>query len=167
MDFNLNAEIHLQIDPDSTSILEGVVTGLIGDDPTGELSAGAQDFTPRLITNQPDDTMEDALCQELQESETFDISVAFVSAEALLALFQEFKNQKARPGSRPGRIITSTKDYFNPPRAFWELLRLKNVTGADVRVWQGEQGSESEGSTTQAIPGANPSTPKAIFSPST
>ena len=160
MDFNLNAEIHLQIDPDSTSIFEGVVTGLIGDDPTRELSAGAQDFTPRLITNQPGDNMEDALCQELQESETFDISVAFVSAEALLALFQEFKNQKARPGSRPGRIITSTKDYFNPPRAFWELLRLKDVTGADVRVWQGEQGSESEGSTTQAIPGGQPFHPK-------
>ncbi|PKV10361.1 DUF3427 domain-containing protein [Bifidobacterium asteroides] len=160
MDFNLNAEIHLQIDPDSTSIFEGVVTGLIGDDPTRELSAGAQDFTPRLITNQPGDNMEDALCQELQESETFDISVAFVSAEALLALFQEFKNQKARPGSRPGRIITSTKNYFNPPRAFWELLRLKDVTGADVRVWQGEQGSESEGSTTRVIPGGQPFHPK-------
>ena len=160
MDSKLNTEIRLRIDPDSTSILEGVVTGLIGDNPTLELSAGVQDFTPRLITNQPDDNMEDALCQELQESETFDISVAFVSAETLLSLFQEFKNQKARPGSRPGRIITSTKNYFNPPRAFWELLRLKNVTGADVRVWQGEQGSESEGSTTQAIPGGQPFHPK-------
>ena len=160
MDSNLNADIHLQIDPDSTSILEGVVTGLIGNDPTRELSAGAQDFTPRLITNQPGDNMEDALCQELQESETFDISVAFVSAETLLSLFQEFKNQKAKSGSRPGRIITSTKNYFNPPRAFWELLKLKDVTGADIRVWQGEQESESEDSTTQVIPGGQPFHPK-------
>lgn len=160
MDSKLNTEIRQRIDPDSTSILEGVVTGLIGDNPTLELSAGVQDFTPRLITNQPDDNMEDALCQELQESETFDISVAFVSAETLLSLFQEFKNQKARPGSRPGRIITSTKNYFNPPRAFWELLRLKNVTGADVRVWQGEQESESEDSSTQVIPEGQPFHPK-------
>ena len=160
MESNLNADIHLQIDPDSTSILEGVVAGLIGIDPTREIAAGAQDFTPRLITNQPGDNMEDALCQELQESETFDISVAFVSAETLLSLFQEFKNQKARPGSRPGRIITSTKNYFNPPRAFWELLKLKDVTGADVRVWQGEQESESEYSTDQVTPGGQPFHPK-------
>lgn len=160
MDSNLNADIHLQIDPDSTSILEGVVTGLIGNDPTHEISSGTQDFTPRLITNQPGDNMQDALCQELQESETFDISVAFVSAETLLSLFQEFKNQKARPGSRPGRIITSTKNYFNPPRAFWELLKLKDVTGADVRVWQGEQESESEYSTDQVTPGGQPFHPK-------
>ena len=160
MESNLNADIHLQIDPDSTSILEGVVAGLIGIDPTREIAAGAQDFTPRLITNQPGDNMEDALCQELQESETFDISVAFVSAETLLSLFQEFKNQKARPGSRPGRIITSTKNYFNPPRAFWELLRLKDVTGADVRVWQGKQESETEGSTAQVVTGGQPFHPK-------
>ena len=160
MESNLNADIHLQIDFDSTSILEGVVAGLIGIDPTREIAAGAQDFTPRLITNQPGDNMEDALCQELEESETFDISVAFVSAETLLSLFQEFKNQKARPGSRPGRIITSTKNYFNPPRAFWELLRLKDVTGADVRVWQGKQESETEGSTAQVLTGGQPFHPK-------
>ena len=160
MDSNLNADIHLQIDPDSTSILEGVVTGLIGNDPTHEISSGTQEFTPRLITNQPGDNMQDALCQELQESETFDISVAFVSAETLLSLFQEFKNQKARSGSRPGRIITSTKNYFNPPRAFWELLKLKDVTGADVRVWQGEQESELEDSTDQVTSGGQPFHPK-------
>lgn len=101
-------------------------------------------YKPTLIANRPGGlTMGDALSTELSHSDTFDISVAFVSSEAIRSLFEDFRTHSAGRSSRsgsPSRLITSTKGYFNDPKAFWELLRLKQATGIDVRVWS-ERGS--------------------------
>lgn len=114
----------------SDSLLEDVTSGLIhgnGDAPGT--------FSPKLISNQPHDTMGTALSNELQYSDSFDMSVAFVSSEALKSLFQPFLDHCQHGGA--SRLITSTKNMWNEPKAFWELLRIKNEAHVDVRIWEG------------------------------
>ena len=123
------------------SFLEDLTSGLVrqNDDAPGR-------YAPRLIANHAGTTMGDALSEELQRSDTFDISVAFVTAGTVRTLFQDFLDQeqrRVRADARPGRIITSTKGYFNRSEAFRDLLRLKSTTGADVRVWNGRAADRS------------------------
>lgn len=93
---------------------------------------------PRLIANHPGNTMGDVIGEELENADSFDMSVAFVSAEAVKSLFEDFKSSAERNGgAQRSRLITSTKNHFNTPAAFWDLLRLKHVTGVDVRIWNG------------------------------
>ena len=67
--------------------------------------------------------MGDAIREELKGSESFDISVAFVSENALKSMYQAFVDHAKKSGKR-NRIITSTKNYFNSPKAFKELMKL-------------------------------------------
>lgn len=114
----------------SDSLLEDVTSGLIH----GNADAPGT-FSPKLISNQLHDTMGTALSNELQYSDSFDMSVAFVSSEALKSLFQPFLDHCQHGGA--SRLITSTKNMWNEPKAFWELLRIKNEAHVDVRIWEG------------------------------
>ena len=121
------------LDDEMTSVLDDVMSGLI------ERNTGAPGiYAPRLIANHPGNTMGDVIGEELDNSDAFDISVAFVSAETVKSLFEDFKsNAERNGGAQCSRLITSTKNHFNTPSAFWDLLRLKRVTGVDVRIWNG------------------------------
>ncbi|WP_421728436.1 DUF3427 domain-containing protein [Bifidobacterium callitrichidarum] len=134
----------------SESILEDVISGLI--QPRQDAPGT---YAPALIANRPGGlTMSDALNEEIANSDRFDVSVAFVSPEAILSLFEAFRSHRtSEEGDIPSRIITSTKNHFNDPKAFWELLHLKNDTGVDVRIW-------SEDSTQNASSQGQPFHPK-------
>ena len=157
-------------DPAVFSLLEGAVAGLIA--PRADTP---HTYKPTLISNRPGGpTMHDELSDALRNSDAFDMSVAFVSSEAVMSLFEDFRSHRAyaaralepasvksgatqdamqgtaQPQSDPtpshspapatprrSRLITSTKNHFNDPRAFWQLLRLRDVADVDVRVWEG------------------------------
>ncbi|WP_243390217.1 DUF3427 domain-containing protein [Bifidobacterium margollesii] len=94
------------------------------------------DFSPKLISNHDGLTMEGEISTEIEHCNDFDMSVAFVSAGAVGRLQQSFINwHRGRGTHGAGRIITSTKGYFNNPNAFRELLGLKDKYGVDVRIW--------------------------------
>lgn len=124
---------HSDLGP-TPSILEDVISGLI--EPRSDAPG---EYKPTLIANRPGGlTMREEIGNSLATSDSFDISVAFVSAEAVLSLFEDFRSHH-ETATRAGTLITSTKNHFNDPRAFWELLHLQNTTGVDVRVWEGSR----------------------------
>lgn len=82
----------------------------------------ATQFAPTLIANSDGNTMLRALRSELRLAQTFTFSVAFVTPGAIAALKQELIDF-----SGSGRVITSDYLLFNSPRAFRELLSLRNV----------------------------------------
>lgn len=59
--------------------------------------------------------MGDAIREELKGSESFDISVAFVSENALKSMYQAFVDH-AKKSRKRNRIITSTKTISTVPR---------------------------------------------------
>ena len=61
---------------------------------------------PRLIANHPGNTMGDVIGEELENADSFDMSVAFVSAEAVKSLFEDFKSSAERNGPPPRTIST-------------------------------------------------------------
>lgn len=91
-------------------------------------------YEPMLIANHDGRTMEYAIKDELGRSQNFDMSVAFVSQGALQTLKQNFLDFADSNDHRSGRIITSTFNYFNSPKAFAELLKLQQETGIQVRI---------------------------------
>ena len=115
------------------SVLEGVTAGLIASKPDAPIT-----YKPTLISNRPGSrlTMHDQLSDELTACDSFDISVAFVSTGAIQSLLQSFIDHHASAPQRPSRLITSTKNHFNDPHAFWELLHLKSTADIDVRIWE-------------------------------
>ena len=143
----------------SNNLLEDVTSALIRArlDTQGE-------FAPRLIANTHGGTMIDAIKEELTQSDSFDMSVAFISPGTVYTLFQDMldasrKHTRATviisvssishnpTAAKPvGRIITSTKSYFNRPEAFRLLLHLQEVTDVEVRVW----GEDADANTTRA-----------------
>ena len=130
---NVTSELIEHAPGATSSVLEDVMSGLIKRRPD---APGI--YAPRLIANHPGNTMGDVIGEELENADSFDMSVAFVSAEAVKSLFEDFKSSAERNGSaQRSRLITSTKNHFNTPAAFWDLLRLKHVTGVDVRIWNG------------------------------
>ena len=130
---NVTSELIEHVPGATSSVLEDVMSGLIKRRPD---APGI--YAPRLIANHPGNTMGDVIGEELENADSFDMSVAFVSAEAVKSLFEDFKSSAERSGSaQRSRLITSTKNHFNTPAAFWDLLRLKHVTGVDVRIWNG------------------------------
>ncbi len=93
--------------------------------------------------------MEKALKEELERSQDFDMSVAFVSQGAVQTLKQHFLDFADNNNHESGRIITSTFNYFNSPKAFKELLKLQQDTGIQVQIWQpGQQEAITEASET-------------------
>lgn len=89
-------------------------------------------YQPRLIINENENTMVQAITEELGRSDRFDFSVAFISSSALGLLKQalvDFEGQAT--------IITSTYLDFNEPNMFRELLTMDNV---EVLIHPGAQG---------------------------
>lgn len=131
---NVTSELIEHAPGATSSVLEDVMSGLIKRRPD---APGI--YAPRLIANHPGNTMGDVIGEELENADSFDMSVAFISAEAVKSLFEDFKSSAERNGdaSQRSHLITSTKNHFNTPAAFWDLLRLKHVTGVDVRIWNG------------------------------
>lgn len=125
-------------DAATSSVLEDVMSGLIEQ----RLDAPGT-YAPRLISNRPGSTMGEAIGEELEHSDSFAMSVAFVRAEAVKTLFESFR--ACNGDGHRNRIITSTKNYFNDPQAFWELLRLRDKANVDVRVWRGGQVCAAQG----------------------
>ncbi len=89
---------------------------------------GPRHYNPKLVLNQAGSTVEHALIEELDRCRSFTFSVAFVSPGAIAQLKQHLCDFGGT-----GRIITSDFLGFNQPRAFSELLNLKEHTGIDVR----------------------------------
>ena len=125
------------------SIIDGVMSGLIRQNDTAE-----ERFVPKLISNQPGSTMGDAIREELKGSESFDISVAFVSENALKSMYQAFVDH-AKKSRKRNRIITSTKNYFNSPKAFKELMKLQRDANMEVLIWEHGDSGESGGTIAQ------------------
>jgi superfamily II DNA or RNA helicase/HKD family nuclease len=94
----------------------------------GGQHAGFGQYAPRVVLNQDGRTVEHAIIEELDRADAFTFSVAFISAGAIAQLKQHLRDFR---GS--GTIITSDFLGFNDPRAFAELLNLKDSLGIDVR----------------------------------
>ncbi|WP_269938068.1 DUF3427 domain-containing protein [Arthrobacter sp. HY1533] len=119
-------------------------------------------FHPVLISNEDENTMLRAIRQELQRSEHFVVSVAFVTTGAIALLKQALLDFQ---GS--GVIVTSTYLDFNSPEMFRELLTLNNV---DVYIHPGSPGGFhakgyvfSQTDATTAIVGSSNLTSKALL----
>lgn len=113
------------------NILEDIISGLISSKDEAEGT-----FAPRLIANHQGSTMGDALRNEIAASNGFTMSVAFVSENALKSMFQALLDSNHRR-TNASRIITSTKNYFNNPKAFKELMKLQREAGVEVLIWNG------------------------------
>lgn len=85
-------------------------------------------YSPKLVLNQDGRTVEHSIVEELVRCRSFTFSVAFISAGAIAQLKQHFRDFAGF-----GRIITSDYLAFNQPRAFEELLNLKEQFGIEVR----------------------------------
>ncbi len=126
----------------NSSLIEAILSGFVekNDDVDAQ-------YEPTLIANHDGRTMEFAIKDELRRSQDFDMSVAFVSQGALQTLKQDFFDFADGNDHRSGRIITSTFNYFNSPKAFAELLKLQQETGIQVRIWQPGQTDDAETTT--------------------
>jgi superfamily II DNA or RNA helicase/HKD family nuclease len=89
---------------------------------------GPRHHNPKVVLNREGSTVEHALLEELDRSSDFTFSVAFISPGAVAQLKQHLLEHNGT-----GRIITSDFLGFNSPRAFAELLNLRQHTGIDVR----------------------------------
>ncbi len=85
-------------------------------------------YSPKLVLNQYGRTVEHSIVEELVRCRSFTFSVAFISAGAIAQLKQHFRDFTGF-----GRIVTSDYLAFNQPRAFEELLNLKEQFGIEVR----------------------------------
>ncbi|OZG57299.1 RNA helicase [Bifidobacterium tissieri] len=92
-------------------------------------------YAPKLVANRPGLTMENELKEELQSCTDFDMSVAFVSPAAVGRVQQSFYDWHDSHDDGSGRIITSTKNYFNKPETFEKLADIQDRTGIEIRVW--------------------------------
>ncbi|NEG95419.1 DUF3427 domain-containing protein [Bifidobacterium sp. SMB2] len=136
--------------PDTHSVVQEKLVDIVQDDVfSGLIRANADvtgQYAPKLIANRPGHTMKDELESELSDCDAFDMSVAFVSAGAVGGLQQklyDWHDSRAAVGGSKGRIITSTKNFFNSPKAFWDLLKIQEKTDIDVRIWHDESESGS------------------------
>ncbi|KXH80741.1 DUF3427 domain-containing protein [Sporosarcina sp. HYO08] len=84
-------------------------------------------FKPELLVNNGKANVNvlNALQEELQTSEDFLFSVAFITESGLATLKSLLLDLKEK--GVKGRILTSTYLYFNQPKVFKELLKLTNV----------------------------------------
>ncbi|WP_404406217.1 DUF3427 domain-containing protein [Jeotgalibacillus malaysiensis] len=98
-------------------------------------------FKPELLVNQPGKRQDvlTSLTDELKACQSFLFSVAFIT-ESGLATLKSYLLDLHEKGIK-GKILTSTYQYFNQPKVFRELLKLKNV---EVRIAEVE-GFHSKG----------------------
>ncbi|MFN4214776.1 DUF3427 domain-containing protein [Exiguobacterium sp.] len=88
-------------------------------------------FKPELLLNERAKRQDvlTSLIDELKVCQTFRFSVAFITESGLATLKSTLYDLNEK-GVR-GEIITSTYQFFNQPKVFRELLKIKNV---DVRI---------------------------------
>lgn len=87
----------------NSSLVEALLSGFVEKKDNADTR-----YEPTLIANHDGRTMEHAIKDELQRSQDFDMSVAFVSQSALQVLKQYFLDFADNNDHRAGRIITST-----------------------------------------------------------
>lgn len=84
-------------------------------------------YKPKLLVNntKQNENVLTTLLEELEHSESFIFSVAFITESGLATLKSHFLDLK-RKGIK-GRILTSTFLNFNQPKVFKELMKIENV----------------------------------------
>ncbi|MGG0238057.1 DUF3427 domain-containing protein [Bacillus rhizoplanae] len=84
-------------------------------------------YKPKLLVNntKKNENVLSSLLEELENSESFIFSVAFITESGLATLKSHFLDLK-RKGVK-GRILTSTFLNFNQPKVFRELMKIENV----------------------------------------
>lgn len=84
-------------------------------------------FPPKLLINNPktNESILTPVLEELSQCQSFMFIVAFVT-ESGLATLKAHLLDLSRKGIR-GRLLTSTYLYFNHPKVFRELLKIKNM----------------------------------------
>ncbi|MFR0556199.1 DUF3427 domain-containing protein [Pseudoscardovia radai] len=138
-------------DADVHTLLEDVSSGYIR---ASNRAVGR--FSPHLISNTVENRMIDVLERELSDCESFDISVAFLTTEALKSLYQPCLDARRRHPNAHRRIITSTKSYFNRPEAFSWLLKLKTEADVDVLIWHHDSPAASADNPVSPGPASDP-----------
>jgi superfamily II DNA or RNA helicase/HKD family nuclease len=98
------------------------------------------EFSPQLITNNPDEKVKTHIEQELRTCTGFTFAVAFISNAVLTDLKVTFADLARR--NITGRILTSTYLAFNQPKVFEELLKIPNV---EVRIVDAERAFHAKG----------------------
>ena len=98
-----------------------------------------ENYAAKLIANDAGDTMRRQLGIELSICSSYTYAVAFITDGALISLKAMLVDNDIH-----GRILTSTYQGFNRPKAFRELLKLPNV---EVRVYKptGREGFHAKG----------------------
>lgn len=84
-------------------------------------------YKPKLLVNntKQNENVLNSILEELDNSDSFIFSVAFITESGLATLKSHFLDLK-RKGIK-GRILTSTFLNFNQPKVFRELMKIKNV----------------------------------------
>lgn len=87
---------------------------------------------PRIVFNNSSRSkgVRTTLIRELEDCDTYDVSVAFITMSGIASLFSQLM-----AGNKRGRILTTDFNEFNDPKTFRELL--KHSVHFEVRV--GEQ----------------------------
>ncbi|MCC7667676.1 DUF3427 domain-containing protein [Liquorilactobacillus satsumensis] len=106
----------------TSELLSSVVSGFID----RKTEHATEEFSPRLLLNQKDDTVWDHLRSELQACSQFIFAVAFITPDMLVPL-KVVLADLAKRGIK-GKILTSVYLSFNRPEVFAELLKIPNVT---------------------------------------
>lgn len=98
-----------------------------------------ENYAAKLIANDVENTMRKQLGIELSICSSYTFAVAFITDGALISLKAMLVDNDIH-----GRILTSTYQNFNTPKAFRELLKLPNV---EVRVYKptGREGFHAKG----------------------
>lgn len=94
---------------------------------------GPRRFHPRVVVNNGDQSVLRVIREEMKRCHEFLFSVAFVTPGAIAILKQELLEFDGH-----GTIVTSDYLSFNSPRAFEELLNLRELCGIDVRIHDSE-----------------------------
>ena len=97
--------------------------------------ASEERYVPRFLTNNPSraETLLSVIERQLRECDSFDFSIAFITAGGLCALFEVLNELKTR--GIHGRLLTTTFNNFNTPSVFRKLLQYTNI---ETRVYQGD-----------------------------
>ena len=88
-------------------------------------------YKPKLLINNPveNESVLQTLIEQLESSQSFLFSVAFITESGLATLKSTLLDLKVK--GIKGRILTSTFLQFNKPKVFQELLKIENI---EVRV---------------------------------
>ena len=88
-------------------------------------------FEPQLLMNhqQKKQDVLTTLIDELRQSQSFKFAVAFITESGIQTLKAHLLDLHRKGVT--GQLITSTYNYFNQPKMFQQLLKLKNL---DVRI---------------------------------